>query len=168
MAKLRHAQDPRAPRRVAPAIANDAGVVQNHHRQSFLAEEVLGDLHEHGRLDGCRLRVEKDATRLLAGSAARGEHLHHFGLGHARQRVGLEERHGEKRDVLQAIHASGTVPEHAVQHVPVGLTALRVMACEGLQHRQQALPLFGLAKAIRRQLQQRPGRTRHRAPSNAL
>ena len=126
VAELRHAQDARATRRAAAAVANDAGMIHDHHGQSVLAQEVLRDLHQHGRLHRRGLRIEEDPARLLAGGAAGGEHLDDLALGHAGEHVGLEQRHRQKRHVFQPLDPEPLgATEDVVQDVPIGRAALR-------------------------------------------
>jgi hypothetical protein len=169
MTELGHAEDAGPARGVAAAIAQDTGMIDDHHRQPLLAQEVLGDLHQHGGLHRGRLPVQKHTARRLAGRAARRQHLEHVGLPHAGQGVCLEERHRQEGNVLQALDLESVgAAEHAVQDVPVGLAVLRVMPREGPHHREQALPLLVLPEAVGRQVEQLARGARHRTASAAL
>ena len=84
-----------------------------------------------------------DAARLLAGGAARGQHLEDLGLRHARERVGLEQVDRQEGHILQPLDLEAVrAAEHPVQHVAVGRAPLGVMPGERPHHGQQPLPLL--------------------------
>ncbi len=96
MAEGHHAQDAGRSSAEAAPVADDAGVVDDEHRPSGLAQVRRHDARQGLRLQLGRLDIEVDATGCLAGGAARGHDLEDIVFGHGPELQRLEQR---RRDV---------------------------------------------------------------------